>query len=397
MSNYYTYRDIKVMIAEYLMTLDGWLIYDYSPDRSDPMSDYYCPANWGGVAVKNGYIFCVNASSRCTSCSIIQGSSSRNLVDSIDGAAITRGVLPKHLETPRGNSWHLEKDGVLVAKGKSILKFRDVCKYMNYSAYQREYKYFGLLTKDEFIKKFIDTMTTVRSLTPTEKREQAIRRYSELEKIDKLIREFKAFINEVDSICETPITDTYKKVTKTKTKTVLKVVDTETGAVKAGQHFKLLSNFKYGCDRGYVYRITGVENYGDKVFINATKLNKQLTRLCEGTADRSNHWRCQLVQLLNWISNNDITWCSIQEETKEYTLESYAKQTKTKSASQFDIQLIKHTKTNEDIWSVKPTKRVSVEEFKKLNTKMRALGGYYSKFTHSFLFKENPKDKLISG
>ena len=60
MSNYYEYRDVKVMIAHKLMSMDGWKVYGYHADNSDPMTDYYDPASWDGVAEKNGYILCVD-------------------------------------------------------------------------------------------------------------------------------------------------------------------------------------------------------------------------------------------------------------------------------------------------------------------------------------------------
>lgn len=60
MSNYYDYREVKVMIAHKLMSMDGWKVYGYTPDKSDSMTDYWSPAYWDGVAEKNGYILCVN-------------------------------------------------------------------------------------------------------------------------------------------------------------------------------------------------------------------------------------------------------------------------------------------------------------------------------------------------
>lgn len=60
MSNYYDYREVKAMIAHKLMSMEGWKVYGYKEDRSDSMTDYYDPANWDGVAEKNGYILCVN-------------------------------------------------------------------------------------------------------------------------------------------------------------------------------------------------------------------------------------------------------------------------------------------------------------------------------------------------
>ena len=60
MSNYYDYREVKVMIAHKLMAMEGWKVYGYKEDRSDSMTDYWDPANWSGVAEKNGYILCVD-------------------------------------------------------------------------------------------------------------------------------------------------------------------------------------------------------------------------------------------------------------------------------------------------------------------------------------------------
>lgn len=50
MSNYYDYREVKVMIAHKLMDMDGWTVYGYHADESDSMTDYWNPASWGGVA-----------------------------------------------------------------------------------------------------------------------------------------------------------------------------------------------------------------------------------------------------------------------------------------------------------------------------------------------------------
>ena len=54
------YRDVKVMIAHKLMNMEGWKVYGYKEDRSGSMTDYYDPANWDGIAEKNGYILCVD-------------------------------------------------------------------------------------------------------------------------------------------------------------------------------------------------------------------------------------------------------------------------------------------------------------------------------------------------
>ena len=57
MSTYYEYQDVKVMIAHKLMSMDGWKVYGYHADESDPMTDYFDPAYWGGIAEKMGIFY----------------------------------------------------------------------------------------------------------------------------------------------------------------------------------------------------------------------------------------------------------------------------------------------------------------------------------------------------
>ena len=40
----------------------GWTLYGFHEDRSDPMTDYYAPASWDGVAERCGYVVVVDIS-----------------------------------------------------------------------------------------------------------------------------------------------------------------------------------------------------------------------------------------------------------------------------------------------------------------------------------------------
>ncbi len=62
--------------------------------------------------------------------------------------------------------------------------------------------------------------------------------------------------------------------------------------------------------------------------------------------------------------------------------------------TQYNIEKSKHTKTGEDIWLVKINDKLERDDFLQEKEKMKELGGYYSKYTHSFVFKEDPSDKL---
>jgi|GEM_PF-3430853 len=58
-------RRAVVRIGEELQRR-GWTLYGYTPDRSDAMSDYWAPATWDGVAVKDGATACVDVSEYTT-------------------------------------------------------------------------------------------------------------------------------------------------------------------------------------------------------------------------------------------------------------------------------------------------------------------------------------------
>ena len=63
---------------------------------------------------------------------------------------------------------------------------------------------------------------------------------------------------------------------------------------------------------------------------------------------------------------------------------------KLRATDYYSVSKSKHTKTGDDIWLVKINKNLSREEYFDESKKMRSLGGYYSKYTHSFIFKHDP-------
>lgn len=64
------------------------------------------------------------------------------------------------------------------------------------------------------------------------------------------------------------------------------------------------------------------------------------------------------------------------------------------SGEAFTVQESQHTKTGEKIYLVKWLDNLSRDNYIKLNNEIKKLGGYYSKFTHSFIFKEDPSEAL---
>ena len=88
---------------------------------------------------------------------------------------------------------------------------------------------------------------------------------------------------------------------------------------------------------------------------------------------------CKLVPKTARIKNqeNNVT-ASDQATTEEASGVSYT------------IEKSQHTKTGETIYLVKPEAHLDRETFNAENERMKAHGGYYSKFTHSFVFKDYP-------
>lgn len=60
----------------------------------------------------------------------------------------------------------------------------------------------------------------------------------------------------------------------------------------------------------------------------------------------------------------------------------------------YDITEDTDTRDNSKIYVVKVKEKLSKDEYLNVNNYMKSIGGYYSKFKHGFLFKENPTELL---
>lgn len=465
MSTYYEYQDVKVMIAHKLMQMDGWKVYGYYADNSDPMTDYYDPASWGGVAEKNGYILCVNVYGASKGEEIRKynydgfkyDNSIMEKIEKLQQMTVERGAseqeeesakmmiarlqkkaeentenrnkyvvvgrIPAHMENPPKMNWHIEKDGVIIAKGNGILKYSKVEKYYNYSHYTESIEKFKK-DKNTWIERTAEDLFNDGYYSTLEDAQKiALSRAEDIETDLKLINQFEAFINKLDTTCGGLLGEgdgtIYEKVTVTEYKTELKPVETTSGSIKEGQLFILKSNFNYGCRKGLVYRIHATE-YDGKITYHAYKLNGKYTKECTGRASSNNYWFIGSGvhdNLTKWIEKGSIAWCELQEVKTPYEVEKVVKktikaekkntttaekQTTTEATTEevnvnnytYEITEDTDTRTNEKIYLVKVAEKLSREEYIKVNQYIKTLGGYYSKFKHAFLFKENPTEKL---
>lgn len=456
MSTYYEYQDVGVMIAHKLMNIDGWKVYGYHADESDSMSEYYSPAYWNGVAEKNGYILCVNVYGargpeeiRKYNCdgkiadvsisekikklqqmtvergaSEAEAETARNMIVKLQAKQtettekyIVTGMIPGHLANPPRCNWHIEKDGIIIAKGNGLLKYAAVDDYYRYD------RWFEDLNKwkeneEKYIADFIRDNIHRWNDTEERSRECALSHIEQLKKDDALIQQFEAFINKIDTTCGGLLGEgdgvIYEKVTVTEYKKETKAVETTSGSLKDGQCFILKTSFNYGRYKGLVYRIHEVGEVGKKYF-TAYKLNGKLTKECHGLASQNNTWYIGTADTITkWVDKGAISWCELQEVKTPYEVEKVVKKTlraekkpaqkNTTEATEktstdisnlnFEVSEDTDTRTNEKIYLVKVAEKLSHEDYIKVNKYIKSLGGYYSKFKHAFLFKEYPTKLL---
>lgn len=459
MSTYYDYREVGVMIAHKLMKMDGWKVYGYKADESDSMTDYWSPASWGGVAEKNGYVFCFNVYgaskgeeirkynydgftydnsimekiAKLERMTVSNGASEAE--EASAKASIARlqkkaeennenknkyvviGHTPAHMEHPPKMNWHIEKDGIIIAKGNGVLKYADISDYYNYSHYAEDMEAFK---KDRkvYTEKHANDLFNRGYYSSMEKAQAVAEEHAEeMESKLKLINQFEAFINKIDTTCGGLLGEgdgtIYEKVKVTGYKKENKAVEDATGSIKDGQCFIVKTSFNYGHNKGYVYRIHETVYEDGKKLYHAYKLNGKKTKECTGTANSGNYWFIT-DNFIRWFEKGSLAWCHIEEIKTPYEVEKVVKKTikaekknttttETTEASTeetnvnnytYEVTEDTDTRNGEKIYLVKVAEKLSREEYIKVNQYIKTLGGYYSKFKHAFLFKENPTDKL---
>lgn len=463
MSTYYDYQEVGVMIAHKLMKMESWKVYGYKADESDSMTDYWSPASWGGVAEKNGYVFCFNVYgaskgeeirkynydgftydnsimekiAKLERMTIENGASEAEEASAKSSIArlqkkaeesnenknkyVVIGHIPAHMEHPPKMNWHIEKDGIIIAKGNGVLKYAKIYNYYNYSHYTEDMEAFKKDRK-AYVKKHATDLFNRGYYSSIEEAQKIAESHAEEMESDlKLINQFEAFINKIDTTCGGLLGEgdgtIYEKVTVTEYKTENKVVEDANGSIKDGQCFVLKTNFNYGCRKGLVYRIHATE-YDGKITYHANKLNGKLTKECTGRASSNNYWFIGSGvhdNLTKWIEKGSITWCHIEEVKTPYEVEKVVKKTiktekkNTKTAETTDIASTEKinvnnytyevtedtdTRDNSKIYLVKVAEKLSREDYIKVNKYIKSIGGYYSKFKHAFLFKEDPTTLL---
>ena len=111
------------------------------------------------------------------------------------------GHIPAHMEHPPRMNWHIEKDGIIVAKGNGVLKYADVYNYYNYSHYMEDMEAFKKDRK-AYTEKHANDLFNRGYYSSMEKAQAVAEEHAEeMEKDLKIINQFEAFINKIDTTC----------------------------------------------------------------------------------------------------------------------------------------------------------------------------------------------------
>lgn len=285
MSSYYAKRNAKVRIAIELMER-GWKVFGFKKDESDPMTDYYSPANWDGIATKNGYTLVIDTKSsniegerkrtrwnpnyitvnnkdqkrieNLKEITVLRGATpgeeenAKNMIKKIQAKYNNEGInqyetielYPSYMGNSRGCIWHIEKDGSLIDRGNKLTIFSKVPESyvydINKMKYKENYKFYNSWEYNEEIG-----------------HNEQVKKERELsEEEEKAIKEFKTFILRLEravngmNSCGDGTEETekeglkqqnkrnLKKVTETITKTILEMQEVERKEdLKAGDVF----------------------------------------------------------------------------------------------------------------------------------------------------------------
>jgi len=95
---------------------------------------------------------------------------------------------------------------------------------------------------------------------------------------------------------------------------------------------------------------------------------------------------CKYVPKVARIKNKESMPATKKEAEKENTIML--------EENDLTITESEHTKTHEKLYLVKCNVTLDRESYKTLNDNIKKLGGYYSRFTHSFIFKNDPTEAL---
>lgn len=309
--NYHAYSDVKRTMAHILMDIPGWRVVGYKADESDLMTDYWSPAYWDGIAVKNGYVLCVNKR---------HGSNGK------DSAGIA------YQANPKGSNWHIEKNGIILDKGTGLLAYRGIVDYVDPtkkdSAYQRGYRDYKTLNEAQYIEKNFNRARYGDDAESVKRRSEMLKReYAGFAEVDALVKKFNALIKRIDDLAEGKISPQLKRVVKTVTKEKLVPKAELHGTLSPGQCILTGRYFSSGVCPGEVFTIVEVRpdkraSYY-KGIVTMVRRTRDLKKL--RTANMANTMMFRISNFESLITKGELKWCRLNTVIEETQVEKLIK------------------------------------------------------------------------
>jgi hypothetical protein len=110
----------------------GWTLYGFHEDQSEPLTDYYSPASWHGVAEKDGYVVVVDVA---PGSSLLKRSGNRNTTKQAQDDVVV--AWPQFGVNPPHKNWHVETDERILDSGIGLGPCADYDKERSQSAVQQ--------------------------------------------------------------------------------------------------------------------------------------------------------------------------------------------------------------------------------------------------------------------
>ena len=337
MSNYYAKRNAKVNIAHELMN-NGWKVFGYKADESDSMTDYYNPANWDGIATKNGFTLVVDTkytgnSGRVQTRTTTSGSTNYKKIAKLEKMTIENGcteaeaeaakeminklknnvktneeiisVWPEFMANPKGCIWHIEKEGAIVAKGRSLTIFANVPEsYM-----------FDIKTM-----KFKGSWKTVRDWNGnTYDRELN-------EKEAKAVKSFKEFLNKIESVVAVKIGEEQEEDQLVKVTEEKKTIKKEKIQVNRENELQVGDIIHVDSSTGYVKILEIFEGHYNTIKVSGRTWKESKSRYSNVNLNKQSFDRSLqrgYLKVYNIVEVEEVTtvekWIKAKKETKKTT------------------------------------------------------------------------------
>jgi hypothetical protein len=390
------------------------------------MTDYFDPANWDGIAVKNGYVLVIDSYSKgtiggdfiktsydtkivkkidklkslrdCPNASKGEKDNAQNMIDKLAQKVELKDLIKSDLPpvsyqaTPKGASWHIERGGNIVAKGKGVFIF---------STLEHE------LNRDKSEYFYLDSLETNKNLGIDIERYYSIDdwdkfveyRKNQRLKNEKLLDKYFSIIEKWNNISSIKIgdgeEDLQKVIVEDKiTYYTFEDVDYKTDYMRIGDRWRVT-----GFSGNTIFKITD-NNHVRQLTKTWLEDNKRGFLKIEPRKNTKNKYLSinqtridkGVIQYVKPVKNELVTkvekWVKPKKENYSDKWADLFFKTISNSSN---IKDFKHTKTGEILKVFTLEDQLSKEDFKEFNKWLKDNeNGYYSRYAKGFILTKEP-------